>query len=180
MRCSSCEPLLDAFLEATLRRRRALEVAKHLRGCDACEALLGELRVIDGLLTTAKPPGSVAGDFTAAVLSATHSTQTRAPRRVPFLVPLFAYLAAAWTVVAIVALRSDYLLRLSEAFVAMGARNLAALGAAGRAFAPATPLAAAVVTVVLLIDLFLLCAVFYGYRRVRPLLALHLDRGPRP
>jgi anti-sigma factor RsiW len=176
VRCSSCEPLLDAYLEATLRRRRALEVAAHLRECGDCETLLDELRVIDGLLTTARPPGSVSGDFTAGVLSATNATRTRTPRRLPFFLPLFLYLAAAWTAAAFVALRSENLLGSIEAFAGAQARDLAALGAVIRTFAPATPVAAAVVTVVLLLDVFLLCAVFYGYRRVRPLLALYFRR----
>jgi anti-sigma factor RsiW len=180
MRCSSCEPLLDAHLEGLLRRRRALQVAEHLHGCTACASLLGELRVIDGLLTTARAPGSVTGDFTAGVLSAARTAPTRSARRFGFLIPLFVYLAAAWTVTAIVALKSDNLLGSLQTFAAAQARDLAALGVAARALAPATPVAAAAVTLVLLLDLFLLFAVFYGYRRVRPLLALYLRRGSRP
>jgi len=179
MRCSSCEPLLDAYLEATLRRRLAREVAGHLRDCGDCDSLLQELRVIDALLTTASPPGSVGGDFTASVLSAARSTRTRSPRRVGFLVPLFIYLAAAWAAIAFLALRSDYLVRFAQALTFLVQRNLQALGAAVGALAPATPLAAAAVTVVLLLDLFLLGALFFGYRRLRPLLTLYLGRGSR-
>ena len=66
MRCSSCEPLLDAYLEATLRAaRRARRSRRICAPATRCEALLRELRVIDALLETARPPGSVAGDFTA-------------------------------------------------------------------------------------------------------------------
>jgi anti-sigma factor RsiW len=178
VRCSSCEPLLDAYLEATLRRRRAFQVAEHLRGCAHCDALLQELRVIDGLLTTARPPG-VAGDFTATVLSATHSTHTATARRFPWLLPLFIYLAAAWALGAFFALRSGNLLGLGESFLALQQRNAAAVGAAAIALAPATPVAAAAVTGVLLLDLFLLFVLFYGYRRLRPLLALYLGKGSR-
>lgn len=167
MRCSSCEPWLDAYLEGTLQRRRAGAIARHLRGCDACSALLQELRVIDALLETARPPGGVAGDFTASVLSATRASKPHAPRRVPYVVPLVLYLLAAWALVAFFALRSNHLLQLGAGFVAMEQRNAAALGSALRAFAPATPVAAAAVTLVLLLDVFLLFALLYGYRRVR-------------
>jgi anti-sigma factor RsiW len=176
VRCSSCEPLLAAYLEGTLRRRQALRIAEHLRGCRACESFLRELRVVDALLTTARPPGSIAPNFTADVLSATHGTSTRSPRRVPLLLPLLLYLVAAW---ALTALRSNQLLAIGAAFVEDQQRNAASLGAAIRAFAPATPVAAAAVTVVLLVDILLLAALFYGYRRVRPLLASYLERGRR-
>jgi hypothetical protein len=180
VRCSSCEPLLAGYLEATLRRRQALRVAEHLRGCQACEEFLRELRVVDALLTTARPPGSVAANFTADVLSAAHATATaRSPRRVPLLLPLVLYLVAAWAFAAFAGLRSNELLATGAAFFQDQQRNAAALGAALRALAPATPVAAAAVTVVLLVDILLLVALLYGYRRVRPMLALYLERGPR-
>jgi hypothetical protein len=140
---------------------------------------LRELRVVDALLTTARPPGSIAPNFTADVLSATHGTSARAPRRIPLLLPLFLYLVGAWALVALAALRSNQVLAIGAAFVEDQQRNAAALGAAIRALAPATPVAAAAVTIVLLVDVLLLAALFYGYRRVRPLLALYLERGPR-
>lgn len=179
MRCSSCEPLLAGYLERTLRRGQALRVARHLRGCSECEGFLRELRVVDALLTTARAPGSVAPNFTANVLSATHRTATRSPRRIPLLIPLFLYLVVAWALVAFVALRSNQLLAIGAAFVENQQRNAAVLGAAIRALAPATPVAAAAVTVVLLVDVLLVAALFFGYRRVRPLLATYLERGPR-
>jgi hypothetical protein len=179
VRCASCEPLLAGYLEGTLRRRQAARVARHLRGCRVCEGFLRELRVVDALLTTVRPPGSIAPNFTADVLSATHGTPARSPRRVPVLVPLFLYLVAAWALAAFAALRSNQLLAAGAAFVEDQQRNAAALGAAIRTFAPATPVAAAAVTVVLLVDVLLVAALFYGYRRVRPLLALYLERGSR-
>ena len=179
MRCSSCEPLLDAYLEAVLRPRQSLEVAEHLRGCNDCQELFGELRVIDALLTTARAPASVARDFTATVLSAAPAARPRSPRRIPLLAPLLLYLAVAWALAAVAALRANDLLAFAGAAAVLAERNLAALGAAARAFAPATPLAAAAVTIVLSLDLLLLCALFYGYRRLRPMIALYLARGSR-
>jgi hypothetical protein len=69
--------------------------------------------------------------------------------------------------------------RLGSVSLFFAQRDLAALGAATRALAPATPLAAAAVTAVLLIDVLLLAATFYAYRRLRPLLSFYLGRGPR-
>jgi hypothetical protein len=178
MRCSSCEPRLDAYLEAALPRRQARAIAAHLHACRGCAALLRELRVVDALLSTTRPP-KVAPDFTASVVSATHVTQPKAPRRMPIVAALLLYVGVAWVLAAIAALRWHEVAGLATALLAEGQRDLTALGAVARALAPATPLAAATVTGVLLIDLLLLGAIFYGYRRVRPMLALYLARGPR-
>jgi len=59
------------------------------------------------------------------------------------------------------------------------AHDAAALGAVTHALAPATPFAAAAVSGVLVLDVLLLGALLYGYRRVRPMIALYLARGPR-
>lgn len=179
MRCSSCEPLLAAYLESALRRRRALEVGAHLRECHSCESLLAELKVIDALLVTARPPGTVAGDFTATVVSATHATPARAPGRPKLLIPLVLYLAAAWAAAALFALRADHLPQIGAALLSSQVRNLAGLGEAARALAPAAPVVAAAVTAVLTLDLLLLAALLFGYRRMRPLLATYLSRGSR-
>jgi hypothetical protein len=89
-------------------------------------------------------------------------------------------LVAAWALAALAILRGQDLARFTAASAALGVRDLAALGAAVRALAPATPMAAAAVTVVLLMDLLLLAAVIYGYRRLRPMLALYLGRERDP
>ncbi|MBV8280867.1 MAG: zf-HC2 domain-containing protein, partial [Candidatus Eremiobacteraeota bacterium] len=52
MRCSSCESLLDAFVDAALEPGRAAAVAAHLESCRSCETLHRRLRVVDGLLMT--------------------------------------------------------------------------------------------------------------------------------
>ena len=82
MRCSSCEPMLDGYLETALSRRHMRDVALHVNWCRACTALLDELRVVDALLTTVRAPGSVGSDFTAAIVSATSAAQPHAPRRI--------------------------------------------------------------------------------------------------
>jgi anti-sigma factor RsiW len=177
MRCSSCEPLLDAYLEGTLPAREAAGVAAHVHACRECQTLLRELRVIDALLTTASPP-RVGDDFTAAVVSAAHATPVRRPRRVPFGIALLLYVGIAWTLAAIAA-RSHQLAPVANGTAVLLRRDAGALGAALHAIAPATPVVAAAVTIVLLVDLLLLWAIFYAHRRVRPLIALYLERGRR-
>jgi anti-sigma factor RsiW len=179
MHCSSCEPLLDDFLEATLSVVRRRAVAQHLRRCPACSAFLKELRVIDALLTTARAPGNVGSDFTETVVSATRSAQLHQVKRVPVWLPLTAYLALAWTAVGFGVTRAGELQSVLGGVTGWAARGFAAIEAALRVLAPATGVAAAAVTGVLLLDLFLFCAMLYGYRRLRPRLALYLARGHR-
>ena len=134
MRCFSCEPLLDGYLEGSLGPRQLLQVARHLRGCDACVALLRELRVIDALLTTARSPGRVASDFTAAVVSAARGTPVSRRRRAPVWIALLGYIVAAWAA-AFVALRAGGTTALLGALAGQQVRGLAALVAAMRALA---------------------------------------------
>jgi anti-sigma factor RsiW len=178
VRCSWFEPLLDDYLEGTLRPREGRRVAAHLRGCPGCARLLDELRVVDALLTTARPPG-VAGDITAAVVSATAATRPHARPGIRLGVALLLYLLAAWAVAVAAFVRLPELFQFGSVSMLFAERDLAALGAATHALAPATPLAAAAVTGVLLIDAVLLAATFYAYRRLRPLLSWYLGRGPR-
>jgi hypothetical protein len=95
-------------------------------------------------------------------------------------VALLLYLLSAWALAVAAFLRLPDLAQLGAASVLFAQRDVAALDAATRALAPATPLAAAAVTAVLLVDVLLLAATLFAYRRLRPLLALYLGRGPRP
>ena len=177
MRCSSCEPMLDDHLEATLGRRQMRDVALHLRSCPACSALFEELRVIDALLTTTQPRGRIGSDFTAAVVSAAAAAPPHPRRRMGLWAPLLAYLSIAWTLLAVAALEAHGVAGLFERLAASGDRGLAAVEAGLWAVAPETAVAAAVVTAVLLVDLLLLAGILYGYRRLRPILSIHLARG---
>jgi predicted anti-sigma-YlaC factor YlaD len=178
VRCSWCEPLLDDYLEGALRPREGRLVAAHLRECTGCARLLDQLRVVDALLTTARAPG-IPRDITAAVVSATATTRPNPRRRLRVGVALLLYLLAAWALAAVAFMRLPDLSQIGSMSVVFAQRDLAALGAATHALAPATPLAAAAVTGVLLIDVLLLAASFYAYRRLRPLLAFYLGRGSR-
>jgi hypothetical protein len=178
MRCSSCEPLLDAFLESALRPRQHVEVAAHVRECNLCAGLLGELRVIDALLITARPANVTSG-FTQAIVTVARSASPHPVRQIPLWRALVAYLLIAWAVVGVVALQSNAVAATVASIVTSAERGASAVAAAARALAPATPLAAATVSGVLLLDVLLLAALFYGYRHLAPLLALYLTRGSR-
>jgi hypothetical protein len=179
MRCSSCEPLLAAYLETVLRRRQMRDVALHLQSCRDCDSLMSELRVVDALLATARSPGRVGSDFTATIVSATRGAQPHRAKRLPLWLPLLVYLGIAWALVAGVAMRGHATARVLSELGASGRNGLAELGAALRAIAPVSVTAAAAVTVVLLVDFFLVAVIFFGYRRLRPMLAVYLARGPR-
>lgn len=179
MRCSSCEPMLDDHLEATLSRRHMREVALHLRSCPACNALFEELRVIDALLTTTQPRGRIGSDFTAAVVSAAAAAPPHPRKRVALWIPLLAYLCGAWALLAFAAQDARGVAGLFERLSAWGERGFAAIEAGLRAVAPETAVAAAAVTGVLLVDLLLLVGIFYGYRRLRLVLSVRLARGSR-
>jgi len=178
VRCSSCEPLLDAYLEVTLPRVQAVAVSAHVRDCDDCAALLSELRVVDALLTTARAP-RIGADFTASVVAETRRSVPVSPRRTRVATGLVLYLIAAWTALAFAAFHGATLGTVAAAALARAQADLATLGAAARAVAPATPLAAAAVTAVLLVDAMLIAALLIGYRRLRPGMAPYSTRGPR-
>jgi len=179
MRCSSCEPLLDDYLEATLSRRQMRDVALHLQSCHACNALLEELRVVDALLTTARSPGRVSSGFTAAVVSATEAAPLRPSTRITLWVPLLAYLVVAWALLALAAFDAHGVAGLVARLAAWGEGGFAAIAAGLRAVGPETGVAAAAVTGVLLVDLLLLALILYSYRRLRPILSIYLARGSR-
>ena len=174
MRCSSCEPLLDAFVETTLEPRRTSAVAAHLRDCAACEALHRRLRVVDALLMTvhSTPLGC---DFTADVMAAIRTLPTpEAPRKA--ILPLAAfYLVAAWIVAAAAVVLVRPGAGSSVSGVARAAAGLIEAVQQGvHALWPIAPVALSVVVSVLAIDALLLAAVVLFYRRVRPRLTAYL------
>jgi len=175
MRCSSCEPLLDQYLDRVLSHRSMLHVAKHLHSCKTCQALLHELRSVDGLLLGAKPP-LLPPNFTFAVMAEVRSQPATRRRRVPAWAVVSAYLACAWVAVgAAIAIRGGRWPEVATALVSV--QHLGAWRGAGNvlhAVAPATPFVAAGVAAILVLDAALFIALFVFYRSVRPRLAAHL------
>lgn len=170
MRCSSCEPLLDRYLEGTLAPREMLRMRAHVEGCAHCTSLLAELRVIDALLATTKPI-ELAPNFTFAVMAEVRDAQMHAVRRVAIWIPLTSYIVVAW-------------LALTGAFIAFGTHNpfLDALrGAVTSAFAqastalsvlthsvgPSAPFVVGGVVMLLAVDALLAFGVLMLYRAIR-------------
>ena len=180
MRCSSCEPLLDRYLEGTLSSREMRTFAEHLRECPSCAALLAELRVVDALLATT-PVVALAPNFTFAVMADVRTTPMAKARKLSVWALLSFYLISAWIVLSAGTLAFGSRLRgvspvLSWAGNAFS-HGLAALTGAAHALGPATPVAVAIVVLVLLIDVALVGAILVYYRSVHPRLAAHLAKS---
>jgi anti-sigma factor RsiW len=175
MRCSSCEPLLDQYLERALSPRAMLRVAKHVHTCKACHALLHELRSVDGLLLGATQP-DLPPNFTFAVMAEVRGMPAVRRRRIPAWAVLSSYLVCAWVaVVTAIAIWGGHWPEIATAFGSV--THLGAwrgIGNAVHAIAPATPLVAAGVAALLIVDAALFIALFVFYRSVRPRLAEHL------
>ena len=81
MRCSACEPLLDRYVEGTLKPPQMIAITAHLRDCESCRALLEELRAVDGLFATT-PVMDLPQNFTFAVMAEARALPApRAPHR---------------------------------------------------------------------------------------------------
>jgi anti-sigma factor RsiW len=173
VRCSSCEPLLDEYVDATLPPGQMHRVRTHLRSCTSCDALHRELRIVDGLLLTRRNV-DIAPDFSQTVMARVQALP--APPRVRSLVlPLAAiYIVGAWIAVA-VALLAVYR-EAPHAFVSAAVRAqhaFAAVAHAVQTLIPA-PYALSFVVATLAVDVALLAALIYFYRTLRPRLAEHL------
>jgi anti-sigma factor RsiW len=174
MRCSSCESLLDQYVDATLPPRQMHAVAAHIRTCPSCAALHDRLRVVDGLLHTHRMLDLAPG-VTGAVMARVRAMPApRAPRQSIWIAAAF-YLICAWGVVfaSFVFLRTGA--RSASAFLARLAQGGGqAVTHAAHAVVPILPVAVSVMVSVLAVDVLLLAAVIVFYRTVRPRLTAHL------
>lgn len=169
MHCSSCELLLDRYLQGTLPSSEMVAISQHLECCTSCSKLFDELRAIDGLLATARrvelPP-----NFTFAVMAGVRALPAPHTRvRHQLWKPIAVYLGLAWIAIAVIALLAAggslhgfaY-----QAAVAFGHASAALIGAA-HAVGPAAPVVVSSVGVLLSLDFVLIAAVFIFYRIYR-------------
>lgn len=172
MRCSWCEPLLDAYVDGALDPARSGAVAAHLRSCPACDAAHRRLRVVDALLVTARTP-ELRVDFTEQVMTAVRLLPAPAQPRKPLL-PLAAfYLVAAW--IAMGAAMAFLRPHVPLGAVAGALQNAGrALAQSSHALWPIAPFALPAIASVLVVDVLLFAAVVVFYRRVRPRLTAYL------
>lgn len=180
MHCSSFEHLLDAYLERDLPPRTMRRIADHLHRCRSCTATMQELRVVDALLATTKPI-ELPPDFAQAAM--THVRTLPKPRHSAGAawIALAFYVICAWIAASlmIVSVRRGFPTLGLGAFESSISGVLhggawQALVATLRAFTPVTPLLAATVAIVLVVDVALAVGVLFFYRAVRPWLAARL------
>lgn len=178
MRCSSCEPLLDRYVECTLPAPQMAAIGDHLSECDRCRALLDELKVIDGLLATTGVP-ELPENFTFAVMAEVGAMPAPRARQHPIWSFLTLYSAAVWAAVVAAMVLTGTSPRVAIATIAS---TLGRVGFVSSAFASdvahgvthTMPSLAAFGAGVLVIDIALACAFALLYFVVRPRLAARL------
>ncbi len=180
MRCSSCEPLLDRYVEGTLTPREMTRVGAHLRTCAHCDALLTELRVVDGLLATTAPV-ELAPNFTFALMAETRTTPVHQVRKLSVWAVLTFYVVGAWIalcgVYALFGSGLSHLGAAGRALAVAGAQSYGALSAIVQSVSPVTPLVLGGAVGVLLLDSLLVIGAIVLYRAVRARLAAHINRS---
>jgi anti-sigma factor RsiW len=180
VRCSSCEPLLDRYVEGTLTPREMAQVSAHLRTCSHCESLLTELRVIDALLATTAPV-ELAPNFTFAVMAETRTTPIRAHHPLSLRAVLTFYVVGAWIALSALYIglggRVPYLAAAWGTLTHAATQNLGVLSAATRGLSPASPLVLGGAIGVLFLDALLLGGALLLYRAARMRLAARAGRS---
>lgn len=180
MRCSSCEMLLDRYVEATLPARQMAAVSAHLKTCDACAELVNELRVVDALMATTQSV-DLPVNFTFAVMAEVRAMPVAAERRLSVWSLLIFYLVAAWIALsgafALLGPRVAFVERPFTALWSGAADVLAALTGIAHGVGAAGPVVVGVVSIVLFVDALLAGAFIFFYRSVRPRLAAALARS---
>jgi len=182
VRCSSCEPLLDRYIEGTLTPRQMIDITAHLRGCNSCGELLQEIKVVDGLLATTSAP-DLAENFTFAVMAEVRAMPAHKARAHPIWSFLILYPAAAW-VAGILAMvltgtsPSTVIASISNVLTGIGAASSGVSAGFSHSLGHFTPTLAAFGAGVLVIDVALGCAFALLYFVVRPRLAARLASVP--
>ncbi len=180
MRCSSCEILLDRYVEATLPARQMAAVSAHLKTCEACAQLVNELRVVDALMATTTSV-DIPANFTFAVMAEVRTMPVAVERRLSVWSLLVFYLVAAWIALsggfALLGPRVAFLERPFAALWSNLTDMIGAVAGIAHGVAPATPAVVGVVCFVLFVDALLAGALIIFYRAVRPRLAAVLARS---
>ena len=179
VRCSSCETLLDRYVEGALPPHQAANVSEHLRGCAVCAKLLDDLKSVDALLVTAHRT-ELRPNFTFAVMAEVRTQP--APRVAPYRVWSFIvlYLAAAWAALFIGITLSGANARALAQWLSSELGLLVhaigtSIASAAHDISHATPTLAAFGFTVLAIDIAVVCAFAAVYFIVRPRIAAHLS-----
>ena len=178
MHCSSCSPLLDRYREGLLTATQSATVRAHLKSCAHCAALLDELRVVDALLMTVRPPEPVA-NLTFAVMAEVRSMPVPRTPRTHLGALLGFYIVVAWTMIALwlhfasITPASAFASIMRAAAQIWAATQAFSAGAAG-SFGHGTSFVPTIVLSALALDLAFAGAIALLYIVVRPRLAAHL------
>lgn len=179
MHCSSCEPLLDRYLEGTLPPRTLAAISAHIAECDKCSALLDEVKVVDALLFTTTVP-ALPENFTFAVMAEVREMPpVHAPAHQVWSF-LAIYSAAAWVGAVLAMALTGTRPQAVIAFLMHGATALSATMSHVLNIAPhATPSLAAFGFIVLMLDAVLAAGIGVVYFSLRPRLAAAMATSRR-
>jgi anti-sigma factor RsiW len=178
VRCSFCEPLLDRYVEGTLKARQMIDISAHLRECTSCRELLEELKAVDGLLATTLVP-DLPENFTFAVMAEARALPAPRARQHPVWSFLALYSAAAWVAAVLGMLVTGtrpavVLGAIWTGLARVGLVSSSLSGGVSQGLSHATPTLAMFGVGVLTIDLAVGCALALLYFVVRPRLAAQL------
>jgi anti-sigma factor RsiW len=171
MRCSSCEPLLDAYVERVASPAVRARVDEHISACRNCRELLEELRVIDALLRRPRridPPP----DLTRAVMAEIGPEPPPQAPAIPALALFGTYLAFAWIAIAAWFIvggdpAREGLALLASAFVGFGGAFAALGGSGSNLFGHSTVGVSAAMGLILILDVVLAAALALGFLIMR-------------
>jgi predicted anti-sigma-YlaC factor YlaD len=171
MRCSSCEPLLDEYLEGLVSPAVRTRLDEHLAECRSCRDLLAELRVIDALLIQPRRIDP-APNFTFAVMAEVRSQPPPHVPAAPGLAIFGAYLAFAWVAIAVWYFVGGAAARATLAFVATSFARFAVavtalVGSGASLFGHATVGVSAAMGLILILDVVLGGGLALGFLVVR-------------
>jgi anti-sigma factor RsiW len=182
VRCSSCEPLLDRYLEGTLKPPQMLAISAHVRECASCRELLEELKAVDGLLFTTRVP-ELPENFTFAVMAEANSLPAPRAHQHPLWSFIVLYSAAAWvaTVLAMVLTGTKpaaVFAAISGALARAGVLSSGVSGSLSHGFSHTVPAIATFGAGVLVIDVAIALAFALLYFVVRPRIVARLASVP--
>jgi anti-sigma factor RsiW len=135
MTCNWCEERFELFIDGVLSDGERARLLAHVNGCTACDGLLEELRVVDGLLLAPRAV-ELPADFTRATMADVHTMPLPLAPRAPITATLAAYLAGAWSLVgAAFLIVPQHMLAFVRSAVAGVGAALAAFAGLGHVFA---------------------------------------------
>jgi predicted anti-sigma-YlaC factor YlaD len=180
VRCFSCEPLLERYLEGALTARQTASIGAHLRTCKACAALLEELKVVDGLLINVTQP-PLPENFTFAVLAHARTMPVPRSRRISAVALLTFYVAAAWIAALWVfaggTVSRSALLSLFGSITVVAHPIGSTLEALTHSYGTIAPFAAPLAIGMLMVDAVALFGAFYFCRTLWPRFAAQRARA---